>query len=443
VEISDSIIAMEKFARGRGGPEDEDGHGTHVIGIITGAGINEITNDYGFASPNSAKGVADGAGILSGKVCGMMGCFESDISKGIEWAVSNGADIISMSLGGGNYGGHCDSDSLAAKANWAVDQGVVVVASSGNDDAGVSSPACGSKVISVGSVYQRNIGRQEYDNCVDETTYPDLRTCFSNYGTALDLMAPGAAVLSSYSCYAAGDCTSYWYAWYWGTSQACPHVSGAAALLLEKDSTLTPAQVKDTLENTARDLGTSGYDVYYGWGLVDPYAAIESLQGCTSDADCNDNNECTVDTCDVPNGSCVFTPVADDTSCSAGICCSGTCAPATCSVDVDCDDGNACTIDTCNSPGTCDAHCGYSDITVCVDGDGCCPAGCDSTTDSDCPSGPVCGDGYCDGNGEDCITCPTDCPSKSHPRNGLRWCCGDGTCSGRGESADNCPVDCV
>jgi subtilisin family serine protease len=446
IEIKNDIVAMKNFARGSSNPYDQNGHGTHVIGIVTGEGINSIANSYGFTSPNRAKGVADGgiipdgAGILSGKVCGVLGCYTSDISKGIEWAVNNGADIISMSLGGGNYDGHCDNNGLAAKANWAVDQGVVVVASAGNDNAGVSSPACGSKVIAVGAVYQRDIGDQEYEDCDDPITSPGLRTCFSNYGPALDLMAPGAAVLSSYSCYAAGDCTRYYYAWYFGTSQAAPHVAGAAALLLAKDPTLSPAQVKEILENTARDLGSSGYDVYYGWGLVDPSAAIQSLAGCESDAECTDGNECTADTCET--GTCAFVPVIDDTSCSEGICCSGTCAPATC-LESDCDDHDACTLDNCVSPETCSATCNHQPILACTSGDGCCPAGCDAT-DTDCPQGAVCGDGSCAGRdtGEDCKTCPSDCPGKTTGKPSGRYCCGNGVCEPVGETTSNCPVDC-
>jgi hypothetical protein len=449
IELMDNIVAMKNFARGSSNAYDQNGHGTHVIGIVTGEGRNPIENSYGYASPNSAKGVADGgivpdgAGILSGKVCGSLGCYTSDVSKGIEWAVANGADVISMSLGGGNYGGDCDSTALAAKANWAVDQGVVVVASAGNDNAGVSSPACGSKVIATGAVYQRDIGPQDYTDCIDTTTSAGKRTCFSNHGTALDLMAPGAAVLSSYSCYAAGDCTKYYYAWYYGTSQAAPHVAGAAALLLEKDPTLTPAQVKGILEQTAGDLGTAGYDTYYGWGLVDPMAAIRSLAGCSSAEDCNDSNECTADACDA-TGTCGFTPLDGTTCADGGICCSGTCAAAVCSADADCNDNNACTRDSCVNQGTCSASCSYTAETSCTSGDGCCPAGCEATTDSDCPAGAVCGDAFCagQGSGEDCKTCPQDCPGKTTGKPSGRYCCGNGICEAAGETSGTCPVDC-
>ncbi|KKL93152.1 hypothetical protein LCGC14_1877570, partial [marine sediment metagenome] len=253
-----------------------DGHGTHVTGIVTGNGVNEITNTSGYPSPNRAKGVSPGGGILSGKVCGQFGCSTAGIVAGIEWAVENDAQVINLSLGGGNFGAHCDGDFLAQQVNAAVDAGVVVVASAGNDNDGVSSPACASKAIAVGAVYHADIGEQDYSpTCIDTTTVPDQRVCFSNKGAALDLMAPGAAVLSSYSCHVATlSCASTWYAWIWGTSQSAPHVAGAAALILDANSSLTPAEVKSILESTARDLGPTGRDDLHGWGVIDVDAAV-------------------------------------------------------------------------------------------------------------------------------------------------------------------------
>ena len=244
IELNDSVIATKNFVSGSS--EDRDGHGTHVSGIITGNGIYNIEN-------NSAKGVSFGADIMVGKVCGPEFCYSSDVMAGIEWAVENGADIISMSLGGGNYTGYCDEDYLANKSNWAVEQGVVVIAASGNDNAGVSSPACGTKVISVGAV--------------DEN---DIRASFSNYGVALDFVAPGVDILSTYSCHVPGlSCDSYWYKYMSGTSMSAPHVAGMSALILHADPSLTPSKVKQALIDTAVDLGDPGKDDYYGYGRID------------------------------------------------------------------------------------------------------------------------------------------------------------------------------
>jgi len=71
--------------------------------------------------------------------------------------------------------------------------------------------------------------------------------------------------------------------------------------------------------------------------------------------------------------------------------------------------------------------------------DGCCGPGCNSTNDADCIIGSICGNGVCDGFGEDCHTCPADC--RCSGKNCSRGCCGDGLCLGN-EKAKNCPVDC-
>jgi len=262
IELQDSIIKTKSI---KGSPKDSNGHGTHVSGIITGNGVFEISNNYGYPSPNRATGVAPEAGIIVGKVCAPRGCFYSDIAAGIEWAVAEGADVISISIGGAPIGGdNCDGDFIADKANWAVDNGVVVVVSSGNDESstGVSSPACGSKVIAVGAVDQS-----------------DTVAGFSNSGPALDIVAPGVGVLSTYSCDAAGDCGSYWYAWMSGTSMAAPHVAGAAALVLQSHPGFSVDQVKDALYSTAIDVGSRD-----GNGRVDVLGAVNYLSAPDTEA---------------------------------------------------------------------------------------------------------------------------------------------------------------
>ncbi len=252
IELSDSVIATKNFVDGSSS-EDMDGHGTHVSGIVTGNGIYNISNNY-------AKGVSPGADIMVGKVCGPIYCYDSDIEAGIEWAVDNGADIISMSLGGGDYTGYCDEDPLANKSNWAVDQGVVVVASSGNYGSAVVAPACGTKVIAVGAV--------------DEN---DVKASFSNSGTALDFVAPGVSILSTYSCHVSGlSCDNIYYAYGSGTSMATPHVAGMIALILQIDSSLTPSEVKQVLIDTSVDLGVTGKDDDYGYGRIDGAGIINS-----------------------------------------------------------------------------------------------------------------------------------------------------------------------
>ncbi|MBN1948073.1 MAG: hypothetical protein JW797_20560, partial [Bradymonadales bacterium] len=158
----------------------------------------------------------------------------------------------------------------------------------------------------------------------------------------------------------------------------------------------------------------------------------------------DDGNECTDDSCDPATG-CVATNNSDPCddglfcttgeSCSAGVCTGG--APT------DCNDGVGCTVDSCNEVTTsCDNN---PDNALCDDGDACTIDTCDPV--SDCVSTPdpacgstVCGNGLCEGNGEDCVTCLIDCrcsgPSCS------KGCCGNGVCEGT-ENLSNCAVDCI
>ena len=372
IELSNSIVATRNFIA-RASVIDRDGHGTHVSGIVTADGVHEIGGNY-------ATGVAPGADIIMGKVCDAYGCYESSIIAGIEWAVKRKADVLSLSLGGVvNYEGHCDGDSLAAKVNWAVEQGLVVVVSSGNDNAGVSSPACASGAIAVGAVDKLN-----------------TRALFSNYGSALDIVAPGVDILSTYSCIAAGNCGYYWYASMSGTSMSAPHVAGTVALILQKNPSYSVDNVKEALYNTAVNPGVEDWDQYYGHGRVDALAAVNYQSGCLSHGDCEDNNICTTDICDTTAGTCSNVSVDDGTVCGANvICCGGICSSATCSTDTECNDNNACTMDICDFSGTCSASCSNTEIIICIDEDGCCPEGCtnelDSNNyDSDCPVEDLC-----------------------------------------------------
>ncbi|MBD3204090.1 S8 family serine peptidase [Candidatus Woesearchaeota archaeon] len=150
-------------------PEDEHNHGTHVSGIITSD--NPIT-----------KGVSPDSGIYMFKVCNKDGnCYESDMMKAMEMAAETDAKILSMSIGGaGTTDENCDSDILAQKINWLVENGITAVISSGNDGQVVSSPACASKAIAVGAV-----------DSDKEVPY------WSGRGDALDILAPGNRIYST------------------------------------------------------------------------------------------------------------------------------------------------------------------------------------------------------------------------------------------------------
>jgi hypothetical protein len=202
--------------------------------------------------------------------------------------------------------GNCDdSDNTGAAhaANVAVSRGIVVVASSGNscDKTRMASPACASQVISVGSVYDANIGSFSAccgpfcsPSCTDATTQPNQVTCYSNASPTLDVVAPGSAI------------TTYFSTAVHGTSFAAPHVSGVAALLLQRKSNLTPAQVTAAIDNNADPIsGGSGG----GHGLVNAARALASVpSSCVHDATCTSLENaacCPVSECD-PDGDAVY-----------------------------------------------------------------------------------------------------------------------------------------
>lgn len=125
---------------------------------------------------------------------------------------------------------------------------------------------------------------------------------------------------------------------------------------------------------------------------------------------CNNNNVCEYaeDCSSCPN----------DCTCAGGLnCCSGICSVPQCTSSAQCNDNNACTTDTCQNSGSCLAYCAFSQISICVNGDGCCPAGCDSSNDNDCTAGNQtisCGDNICS-PGETCFECATDCICGQEP----------------------------
>ncbi len=235
-QLNDSYAGGYDFVNKDGDPLDDNGHGTHVAGIIT-------------ANSGDVKGVAPNASIWMGKVCDAHGeCYISDVAAGIEYVVKNNISrVISMSLGGsGTTKENCDYQFLAKKANWAVSKGVTVVAGAGNNPSFVAIPACASEVIAVGAVNQDN-----------------QKASFSGTGNALDIMAPGVGVLSTLPS-GSGKMT--------GTSMATPHVSGAVALLFQLKPGLNTTEVAQALYTNAVDLGAEGWDDQYGWGLLDAKA---------------------------------------------------------------------------------------------------------------------------------------------------------------------------
>jgi len=263
---------------------DDNGHGTHVSGIITADGVIA-----------SAEGVAPGANIWMAKVCdGSGSCYTSDIVAAIQDVVTNKrAEVMSISLGGGGTrNSNCDSDYLASQINWAYNNGVVAVVAAGNSgNSTVSSPACASKAIAVAAVDRS-----------------DNRASFSSYGNALKdhgVAAPGVSIYSTLP----GNSYASWS----GTSMATPHVSAAIALMLWKNPSLTPANIRSTIFSSANCLNNkygACPNIYIGFGRVDALKAVSpatslpslSLSASPSAITTTQSSAITVSTSDIKSG---------------------------------------------------------------------------------------------------------------------------------------------
>ncbi|MFQ6009802.1 MAG: S8 family serine peptidase [Candidatus Aenigmatarchaeota archaeon] len=240
---------------------DDNGHGTHVAGIAAGEG-----GSYG-------QGVATNASIIAIKVLDSSGLgYTSDIVSGIEWAIDNGADIISMSLGTKyNQFSECYEVASSNATDNATAQGIVIVVAAGNEGAGsntISAPACAKTAITVGSVSKS-----------DSITSYSSRGATNDNRTKPDLTAPGGVNVvgcTSGNSEIISTSLNNNYACSYGTSQATPHVSGAAALLMEKYNSLygnmpDPGLVKAVLITAVNTTGMGGgqRNNNYGSGRID------------------------------------------------------------------------------------------------------------------------------------------------------------------------------
>lgn len=237
-------------------PDDDYGHGTHMAGCIA-----QTTNNL-----LGCSGVAFNATIMPIKVMDNLGNASVTAEvDGIYFAANNGAKIINMSLGGP---GTIATEQAAV--TYAYNAGVTIVCSAGNAGSSVPEyPASYTECISVSSV------RYDY-------TLP----LYSNYGTYIDVCSPGGDLTVDQNLDGFGDgilqqtftspnYTTFYYYFMEGTSPAAALVSGAAALIVSKSTLLlTPLQVTSILEGSATDLGTVGWDQYYGYGLVNTYLAV-------------------------------------------------------------------------------------------------------------------------------------------------------------------------
>ena len=234
VAVVDTGVSSHTFLNGRivsgidyidndDNPADLNSHGTHVAGTIVDCtpGLNVKIMPVRVLNANGNGNT-------------------STIAMGIRYAVDHGAKVINLSLGGGH------SSYTDTYIQYALSKGVTVVAAAGNSYSNTSSfcPAHMNDIIVVGAI-------DEYKNKAD----------FSNYGNSVDVVAPGVNIVS---CIPGGS-----YASYSGTSMAAPHISACAAMVLVNYPGCTPSQVESTLRSCAHDLGSAGWDMYFGAGIPD------------------------------------------------------------------------------------------------------------------------------------------------------------------------------
>lgn len=472
------------FVNNDSNPEDDQGHGSHVAGTVLGGFVNA---DFACATTGveSLQGVAPSATLIGVKVLNSSGTGSaSNIIAGINRCASptlpgGPADVMNLSLGGGQFTSTCDTDTMAQAVNNAVNAGVVVVAAAGNNGYAnaLSTPACASGAIAVAAVYDENYPNCDFPNqtsfqfcldsfcfstCTDNSPVVDQRVCFSNRSAKIDVAAPGCIIFSDDSTVAAGN----GLVGFCGTSQASPHVAGLAALLLDVDPTLTPVEVRQLIRDGAIDKGVTGFDTSYGWGRID---VINSLQlaspGCTTNAecddglfcngaeacnanvcqggtapDCADSVACTTDSCNEATDSCNH--VANNSACSDGLFCNGSeiCnATLGCQAGTapNCADSVACTNDSCNEATDSCNH--VPNNSACNDGLFC--NGSESCSMSlGCQGGSdPCPGQSCDELGDVCVGCTTD-PECDDASACTVDTCNAGTCSYAGVNCDDANV---
>lgn len=269
--MSATFVSGYDFVNNDAHPNDDNSHGTHVAGTIA----QSTNNNYGVA------GAAYDCSVMPVKVLNKQGSGTlQQLVDGIYFATNNGSKVISMSLGysPGYYPGQVLDDAL----NYAYSKGVTIVAAAGNDETGtVSYPAAYEKCIAVGAI---NSG--------------GLLSDYSNYGEALDVVAPGGdgidrdgdgygdGILQNTFNPNTKNPKDFGFWFFSGTSMATPHVSGIAALLISRGAN-GPDQVRAAMQNTATDLGVKGLDGYYGHGLVNATASLEFISSSTPTPDTN------------------------------------------------------------------------------------------------------------------------------------------------------------
>lgn len=240
---------------------DDNGHGTHVAGIIGAAGNDGV----------GVVGTAFGVRLLPIKALDCQGTgVVGDIAQAILYAVNNGARVINISLGAPS-----DSPTLRSAVQAAALRNVLIVAAAGN--CGIGGESCdAANEISYPAAYPGALA-------VAATDINDARASFSTAASYVGIAAPGRTIVSTSPTYPtflsrrSTNPTTARYAVISGTSQATPFVSGVAALVLSREPNLSALQLRQRLVDTADHLGTPGTNPQFGAGRVNAAAAVAVL----------------------------------------------------------------------------------------------------------------------------------------------------------------------
>ncbi|MEL6470710.1 MAG: S8 family serine peptidase [Cyanobacteria bacterium J06623_4] len=244
------LVAGYDFVNDREAAIDDNGHGTHVAGTIA----QSTNNNYGVA------GIAYGAKLMPLKVLSRIGAgTTSDIAEAIRFAADNGADVVNMSLGGGG-----ESQLMREAIDYAYGKGVVVVAAAGNS---------GMESASYPALYEHAIG-------VSAVGPDQQKTSYSNYGTGVNIAAPGGTTRSQEADGILQETINprtpgeFQFKHFQGTSMAAPHVAGVAALIKSQGRNVSPDRVLEILQSSAQAVKGDGQN-YYGAGLLNAGRAVQ------------------------------------------------------------------------------------------------------------------------------------------------------------------------
>lgn len=252
-DLKANLVAGHDVLAPKTSPYDENGHGTHVAGIIAAVAGNK----------RGIAGLAPRAAVMPVRVLDRNGAGSTDdVARGIVWAVDHGARVVNLSLASPG------SDAALQRAvAYAQAKGAVVVAAAGNDGGTL-------RCFLLGCARQYPAA---YPGVIGVAALDSGRTAssFSSYGSWVDVAAPGAAVISLTPKTNRLGCGTSTYCTMSGTSMAAPYVSASVALARSNHS-WSAATTASRVQSTATDLGARGRDASYGYGLVNPLALVKA-----------------------------------------------------------------------------------------------------------------------------------------------------------------------